>query len=229
MAVAKVKKVCKHVAHMALLAVLLANRTEGQTQQITIELPGGVSLSMVWIEPGSFRMGDLDEFEEDPDEVEERDELDEFFDVEEEQSENDPRVADQLPEHTITISSGFWLGRFEVTQSQWESVMETRPWESLPSTQRDPDRPASFISWNDAQLFVARLNEAAGDSLYRLPTEAEWEYACRAGGEAWWSSGGRLSLLAEHAWYERNAWDTGERFVLPVGTRQPNPWGLFDM
>ena len=214
---------------MALLAVLLANRTEGQTQQITIELPGGVSLSMVWIEPGSFRMGDLDEFEEDPDEVEERDELDEFFDVEEEQSENDPRVADQLPEHTITISSGFWLGRFEVTQSQSESVMETRPWESLPSTQRDPDRPASFISWNDAQLFVARLNEAAGDSLYRLPTEAEWEYACRAGVEAWWSSGGRLSLLAEHAWYERNAWDMGERFVLPVGTRQPNPWGLFDM
>ena len=188
----------------------ISTAAPGEIQQITTELPGGAALVMVWVEPGTFRMGDLDEFEEDGEE-------------------EDPRTPDQLPEHPVVITQGFWLGRFEVTQAQWESVMDTRPWEGQPSTDGNPDRPATFISWNDAQSLVGRLNQAAGDSLYRLPTEAEWEFACRAGSETWWSFGSRSSRLADHAWYERNGWEAGERVGLPVGARVPNAWGLYDM
>ncbi|MBI2506384.1 MAG: formylglycine-generating enzyme family protein [Candidatus Latescibacteria bacterium] len=73
------------------------------------------------------------------------------------------------------------------------------------------------------------LNQAAGDSLYRLPTEAEWEYACRAGTATRWSFGDNENQLKDYAWYSDNAWDVGEQYTHQVGTKQPNPWGLYDM
>ena len=78
-------------------------------------------------------------------------------------------------------------------------------------------------------MFIHVLNEAEGDSLYRLPTEAEWEYACRAGTETRWSFGDDVSQLKDYAWYHDNAWDIGEQYAHPVGTKLPNPWGLYDM
>jgi formylglycine-generating enzyme required for sulfatase activity len=206
----------------------IATGARGEIQPIVTELPGGASLAMVWVEPGDFRMGDLDEFDG-FDRFDEDDGFDEFDEFDEDHIEQDPRTPDQLPEHPVVITEGFWLGRFEVTQAQWESVMGTRPWEGQPSTDSDPNRPAAFISWNDAQSLVVRLNQAAGDSLYRLPSEAEWEYACRADTESWWSFGTQSSKLADHGWYERNGWEMGERIGLPVGAKLPNPWGLFDM
>ena len=84
----------------------------------------------------------------------------------------------------MEISTGFYLGKYEVTQGQWEAVMGTTPWSGEDNVRSNPSHPAVYISWNDVQLFIGRLNAAAGDSLYRLPTEAEWEYACRAGSSA---------------------------------------------
>ena len=187
----------------------LTTTAHAQTQALTITLPGGAPLQLIWIDPGRFDMGARppDADDENP----------------------PPRVPDQLPDHRVVINEGFWLGKFELTQAQWISVMDTRPWQDLPSAQTDPDHPAVFISWDAAQSFISRLNQAGGDSLYRLPTEAEWEYACRADTQTRWSYGDRQTILVDYAWYERNAWDAEERYAHLVGSRTANPWGLHDM
>ena len=82
------------------------------------------------------------------------------------------------------------------------------------------------VSWNDLQAFIQRLNEAAGEALYRLPTEAEWEYTARAGTTTRWSFGDDESQLGDYAWYSGNNSPSGTK---EVGTKRPNPWGLYDM
>ena len=89
--------------------------------------------------------------------------------------------------------------------------------------------PAADISWADVQRLVSALNQAAGDSLYRLPTEAEWKYACRAGTANRWSFGDGGSQLGHYAWYEANAWSAGLLWAQSVETKTANPWGLYDM
>ena len=208
---------------LLLLLLPLPKPVQAQNKEITIELPGGAPLQLVWIEAGEFVMGAQPP---DPEDLE-FEETDPIPDPTVEPI--DPRPFDQIPDHSTIIGEGFWLGKFELTQSQWESVMGTRPWQNLPSSQTDPNKPAVFISWEDGQHFVHSLNQVAGDSLYRLPTEAEWEYACRAGTTTPWSYGDRQTLLKDFAWYEKNAWDLDERFVHSAGTKAPNPWGLHDM
>ena len=133
------------------------------------------------------------------------------------------------PVHEVEISEGFWLGKYEVTQEQWEAVMGTTPWSGGDFVVSDPSHPAVYISWIDVQAFIHRLNEAAGDSLYRLPSEAEWEYACRAGSTTRWSFGDDESQLTHYAWYRDNARDVGEWYAHAVGQKKPNAWGLYDM
>jgi formylglycine-generating enzyme required for sulfatase activity len=89
-----------------------------------------------------------------------------------------------------------------------------------PSHFKGPDLPVENVSWNDAQEFIQKLNQMLGTDSLRLPTEAEWEYACRAG-----STGARYGKLGEVAWYE----DNSDRKTHPVGTKAPNAWGLYDM
>ena len=157
-------------------------------------LPGGATMKFVWIEPGSFVMGSP--------------------------SSEPGRHSSEGPQHEVTISRGFYLGKYEITQAQWESVMGGNP-----SNFIGPNRPVETISWNDVQSFIHRLNEAAGDSLYRLPTEAEWEYAARAGTTRRWSFGDEVSELENYAWYSCNdGCDTKD-----VGTKLSNPWGLYDI
>ena len=129
--------------------------------------------------------------------------------------------SDEGPLHEVEISRGFWLGQYEVTQGQWEAVMGDNP-----SLYRGDDRPVESVFWYDVHEFIGRLNAAAGDSLYRLPTEAEWEYACRAGTSTRWSFGDDESRLTNYAWYDDNTrpWSTRA-----VGQKLPNPWGLYDM
>ena len=131
--------------------------------------------------------------------------------------------------HEVEISQGFYLGKYEVTQGEWESVMGTTPWSGESYVQEHPSHPAVYISWNDVQAFVEKLNDAAGSVVYRLPSEAEWEYACRAGTSTRWSFGDDESQLTDYAWYRANARDVGERYGHAVGTKLPNPWGLYDM
>ena len=137
-------------------------------------------------------------------------------------------------QHEVEISRGFYLGQYEVTQAQWEAVMGTRPWQTssgrdLADVVSNPSHPAVYLSWHDAQAFVSRLNDAAGDSLYRLPAEAEWEYACRAGTQTLWSFGDDENELTHYAWYEENTEYAGEDYAHEVGKKRPNAWGLYDM
>ena len=134
------------------------------------------------------------------------------------------------PVHEVELSEGFWLGKYEVTQGQWEAVMGETPWSGRSDMSgKDSDYPAVYISWDDVQAFIGRLNAAAGDSLYRLPSEAEWEYACRAGTNTRWSFGDDESDLTYYAWYYDNAHAWLERYGHKVGMLLPNPWGLHDM
>ncbi len=128
----------------------------------------------------------------------------------------------EQPVHPVTITQPFYLGKFQVTQEQWHAVMGTHP-----SSFKGPHNPVETVSWDDCREFLARLNEkfhphGAG---FGLPTEAQWEYACRAGTTTRWSFGDNPAQLDEYAWWEKNAHGTTH----PVGQKKPNPWNLFDM
>ena len=123
----------------------------------------------------------------------------------------------EQPVTQVRISRGYWLGKYEVTQGQWQALIGSNPsyYKSY-----GPNCPVESVSWEDVQEFIARLNALAGRDRYRLPTEAEWEYAARAG-----TSGDRYGSLNEIAWYRNNS---GGRTQL-VGQKAPNAWGFYDM
>ena len=162
-------------------------RRSGTTKTIT--LPGGATMEMIWCAPGHFMMGSP---------LAERGRF------------------DDEPQHQVTLTKGFWLGKFEVTQKQWQSVMGENP-----SKFKDPDRPVESVSWEDCNAFIRKLNVELG-GVARFPTEAEWEYACRAGNTSPISGTG---LLSEMAWYDANSGNETH----PVGKNHPNAWGFFDM
>jgi len=133
---------------------------------------------------------------------------------------------DEKPVHTVHISQPFYLGKYEVTQEQWQAVMGNNP----SRFKGDPTLPVESVSWDDIQAFISKLNaREGGDTRYRLPTEAEWEYAARAGTTTTYSFGNDERpldrQLGKYAWYSENS--GGETH--PVGQRQPNLWGLYDM
>ena len=123
----------------------------------------------------------------------------------------------ERPVTRVRISQGFFLGKYEVTQAEWQAVMGSNPSDL---DECGPDCPVENVSWEDAQEFIGKLNAAVGEERYRLPTEAEWEYAARAG-----TSGDRYGNLDAIAWYEDNSGSTTH----PVGQKAPNAWGLYDM
>ncbi len=127
--------------------------------------------------------------------------------------------ADEVPVHTVNITKAFWLQKTEVTQGQWQAVMGTNP-----SHFKDCGDacPVEYVSWDDAQAFIAELNQANPGASYRLPTEAEWEHAARAGTTGDY---GGTGVLEEMGWYRDNA---GEK-THPVGQKAANAWGLYDM
>ena len=200
--------------HIVMVAILwMGVRAGFANEEMTVELPGGATMEFVWIEPGTFMMGTTTKQEQLL-----RDEglWDEMWKVEQ-------------PVHEVTLTRGFWLGKFEITQAQWVSVMETQPWAEEDLVQENPNHPAVYISWNDLQTFIQRLNEVAEEEVYRLPTEAEWEYAARAGTTTRWSFGEEESQLGDYAWYTANTCDRGACYAHAVGTKLPNPWRLYDI
>ena len=112
------------------------------------------------------------------------------------------------------------LGRYEVTQAQWQAVVGANP-----SRLQAPAQPVDSVSWEEVQAFIGELNRWAGGPYFRLPTEAEWEFAARAGTTTRWFFGDDESLLGEYAWYRDNA----DQRARPVGLKKSNPWGLYDM
>lgn len=156
----------------------------------------------------------------------------------------DPDAStNEAPQHKVRISKGFYMGAYEVTLGQFKTYIAETGRDSLLSddfinANRHGDSCAvSYVSWDDAQAFVRWLNGKERGKKYRLPTEAEWEYACRAGTTTRFSFGEMLPTEAEtfqfgvsagdlgdYAWYEGNA-----KYAQTVGLKQPNAWGLYDM
>jgi formylglycine-generating enzyme required for sulfatase activity len=126
----------------------------------------------------------------------------------------------EKPSRRVKITRPFYLGQYEVTQQQWYDVMGNNPSESVWN-----NNPVDTVSWNDAQKFIQRLNAKEGTNKYRLPTEAEWEYAARAGTTSTYSFGNDAAQAGKYAWYNKNS--NGQTH--PVGQKLPNPWGLYDM
>lgn len=126
------------------------------------------------------------------------------------------KYDNEKPVHQVTISEGFYLGKYEVTQGEWERIMGSNPSRFKENTRL----PVEGVSWEDVQIFIRKLNEREGKEVYRLPSEAEWEYACRAG-----TSGDYAGNLDAMGWYKGNAGDKTH----PVGEKSPNGWGLYDM
>ncbi|MBN1515385.1 SUMF1/EgtB/PvdO family nonheme iron enzyme [Candidatus Sumerlaeota bacterium] len=193
-------------------------RTLAAPDRMKVLLPGGAALELVRIPAGRFTMGSAG---------------DEGWDI-----------GVEGPEHQVTFSvdSAFYLGKYEITQAQWEALMGEWPGDKpIKNFGAGPDYPAYNISWNDAQKFIAALNAhiqrtnqaAAG---FRLPSEAEWEYACRAGSRERFCFGDSkleptasdaAGDLGEHAWFAGN--NKSQNGAKPVGARRPNAFGLYDM
>jgi formylglycine-generating enzyme required for sulfatase activity len=126
--------------------------------------------------------------------------------------------------HEVTLTKPFYIGVYEVTNAQWQRVMG-----SVPSRWKEQDRPVERVSWDDAVEFCRRLSalpdEHKAGRVYRLPTEAEWEYACRAGSTTRYCFGDDESRLGDYGWFDGNSGDQTH----PVGRKKANAWGLFDM
>ncbi len=159
----------------------------------TLRLPGGATMEMIYVAPGRFTMGS----------------------PESEDGHNNGET-----QHRVTLTKGFWLGKYEVTQKQWKSVMCDNP-----SDNKGDNLPVENVSWDDCQKFIRKVNAEAEHQFggeARLPTEAEWEYACRAGSTGAFAGTGDLGSMG---WYSGNSGGKTH----PVGQKSPNAWGFYDM
>jgi len=136
----------------------------------------------------------------------------------------------------VELTTGFWIGQTEVTRGQWQNIMNTRPWASGVRSNDGDDYPAIFVTWENATEFCEKLTttERQAGRLppgweYALPTEAQWEYACRTGTETHFSFGDDPAQMPEFGWYISVTGPADEFFAHRVAQKQPSPWGLFDM
>jgi formylglycine-generating enzyme required for sulfatase activity len=136
----------------------------------------------------------------------------------------EPQSEGEYPQHRVRLNQPFYLGVHELTQQQYERVMGVHP-----SYSKGPQHPVQNVSWDDAVKFCDTLSalpeEWAAGRTYRLPTEAEWEYACRAGTTTHYSFGDDPAVLGDYAWFQANA----SEGTHTVGQKRPNAWGLYDM
>jgi formylglycine-generating enzyme required for sulfatase activity len=134
-------------------------------------------------------------------------------------------------QHEVTISQDYYLGVTEVTQAQYEKMMGKNPsyFQGAKVGNANTDLPVENVSWDDAVEFCKKLSdlpeEKKAGRVYRLPTEAEWEYACRSGSKSAYSFGESSKSLGDYAWFDENS--NGQ--TNPVGQKKPNAWGLYDM
>ncbi|MBT5018648.1 MAG: formylglycine-generating enzyme family protein [Planctomicrobium sp.] len=138
-----------------------------------------------------------------------------------------PGAEAELPQHTVNISEPFYISICEITQGQYEQVMQETPWIDQPLTIEGANVAASYVSWKQANIFCKKLSELE-KVTYRLPTEAEWEYACRAGTTTPFSFD-ELKQFQEYAWVDQNSYKSGEQYPHAAGQKLPNAWSLYDM
>lgn len=138
------------------------------------------------------------------------------------------RYYDEGPVHPVRITKPFYLGATEVTQGQWKAVMRTEPWKGKDNVKEGDNYPVVHVNWYEAVEFCRRLSNHERKK-YRLPTEAEWEYACRAGSQTMYSFGDSEDELSQYGWHDGNAWDACEKYAHRIRQKAPNGWGLYDM
>ena len=164
-------------------------------RELKLDLGDGVTMELVYIKPGKFVMGG--------------------------ESKTDGRFnCVEVPKHEVTLTRGFYLGKYEVTQAQYQAIMGSNPSRSI----KAPNCPVDNVASPDALKFCEKLAEKTGRDV-RLPTEAEWEYASRAGRATPWFFGNDPSRIGEYAWFKDNAGGKSH----PVGQKKPSPWGLYDI
>jgi len=135
------------------------------------------------------------------------------------------RNINEGPVHRVIIRNPFYMGKYKVTQKQWIEVMGYNPIPAYSEDFKGENRPVVYMQWNDVQEFIKKLNRKEGRKNYRLPSEAEWEYAARAGTTTKYSFGDDDSQIGDFAWYDENSGS----HTHDVGQKKPNPWGLYDM
>ncbi|MBI3866720.1 MAG: formylglycine-generating enzyme family protein [Planctomycetia bacterium] len=196
----------------------------------------GLKMKLVWCPPGFSTMENFERVEEPAAKREDKQENDDDDVDPKDDSAPEPRFAIKFTPVKVFLTKGYWLGKYEVTQSEWIRVMKTEPWKDQKHTKEGADNPATWVSWNDATEFCRKLTEKerqagrlSNDWEYTLPTEAQWERACRARTETKFSFGDDESKIGDHAWFWGNAQNAGELYAHPVGQKKPNPWGLCDM
>jgi len=138
------------------------------------------------------------------------------------------RFDDEGPQRRVTIGKPFHMGVCEVTQAQWRAVMGSAPWDGGEWAKSDDNHAASYITWELANKFCITLSKQT-NRIITLPSEAQWEYACRANSTTTYSYGDDTSKLRRYAWCKANAWDKNEMYAHLVGRKLPNAWGLHDM
>jgi formylglycine-generating enzyme len=142
--------------------------------------------------------------------------------------ESEPERSRWEVQHRVRITKPFYMGVYTVTRSQWMAVMGTEPWVGDDDVKQGSDFPATYVSHEDAVEFCHKLSELES-AIYRLPTEAEWEYACRARSSAAYSFGDTADQLEQYAWFAENAHKVGEKYAHRVGQKLPNSFGLYDL
>lgn len=172
--------------------VPVGSTTRRLRTEVTLDLGGGVQLELVLIPAGEFLMGD------------------------------EKGTDDQKPVHRVVITQPFYLGKYPVTQEQWQAVTGRNP-----SSFQGPTNPVENVNWLDCQESLAKLNEKFGAEVVKLslPTEAQWEYACRARRTTRYSFGDDVAKAGDYAWWAGNSGGTSH----PVGEKKPNAWGLYDL
>jgi formylglycine-generating enzyme required for sulfatase activity len=195
----------------------------------------GLKMKLAWCPPGIFTMENYEVITEPAVEKENQPNDDDAVDPKDEPAPQ-PRHTTIITPVKVFLTKGYWLGKYEVTQFEWIQVMNSEPWKNQKLTKEGAAYPATYISWNDATDFCRKLTEQERQAgrlptgwEYTLPTEAQWERACRARTETIFSFGDDESKLGEHGWFSDNAGDVNEEFAHRVGQKKANPWGLHDM
>ena len=177
------------------LRAAVSHTGDAAPSELKLDLGDGVTMELVYIKPGTFVMGG--------------------------ESKTDGRFeCVELPQHKVKLTRGFYLGKYEVTQAQYQAIMGSNPSRST----KGPDCPVDNVGAPDALTFCGKLAEQSGLDV-RLPTEAEWEHASRAGRDTKWFFGDDPSQIGDYAWFKGNAGAKSH----PVGQKKPNPWGLYDI